>query len=239
MGHVPDRRRLLLHPRLPAVDRLRERRPARAAGHRRAGAGHAVRRPAGLLATSPASRRTGRARSACWSGCVSGWGGKVLVLVLLGFAATDFVITKTLSAADAAVHLDREPALAVACRRLGERQTGSRSCVTMVLLVLLGGDVPARLRRGDRPGGGHRRRLPGAQRDRHRQRPGLPASSTRDSLQTVVRPAWQAGDVAPARHGRSAGRRAAGTIARRLPAPLPEAGPGPVAGSRPAWRSCR
>src|ERR1700681_1969403 len=30
---------------------------------------------------------------------VQGWGGKVLVLVLLGFAATDFVITKTMSAA--------------------------------------------------------------------------------------------------------------------------------------------
>jgi hypothetical protein len=40
---------------------------------------------------------------------VSGWGGKVLVLVLLGFAATDFVITKTLSAADAAVHLIQNP----------------------------------------------------------------------------------------------------------------------------------
>src|SRR5438105_4627056 len=40
---------------------------------------------------------------------VSGWTGKILVLVLLGFAATDFVITKTLSAADAAVHLIQNP----------------------------------------------------------------------------------------------------------------------------------
>ncbi|HEY1188613.1 MAG TPA: amino acid transporter [Gemmata sp.] len=40
---------------------------------------------------------------------VSGWGGKILVLTLLGFAATDFVITKTLSGADAAVHLITNP----------------------------------------------------------------------------------------------------------------------------------
>lgn len=59
-----------------------------------------------------------------------GWTGKILVLVLLGFAATDFVITMTLSAADAARH-------AIANPYLHPFAGDSRMRVTLGLLVLL------------------------------------------------------------------------------------------------------
>ncbi|MFN0152400.1 MAG: hypothetical protein ACKVU1_16975 [bacterium] len=42
---------------------------------------------------------------------IPGWWGRVFVLVLLGFAATDFVITMTLSAADAGQHAAENPFL--------------------------------------------------------------------------------------------------------------------------------
>jgi hypothetical protein len=61
---------------------------------------------------------------------LTGWSGKLLVLVLLGFAATDFVITMTLSAADAAQHAIENPFLHP---YLGE----ARIPITLGLLALL------------------------------------------------------------------------------------------------------
>jgi hypothetical protein len=68
---------------------------------------------------------------------VSGWGGKILVLILLGFAATDFVITKTLSAADAAAHLITNPHWPLDVS--GDAEKSRQAIyVTSFLLVLLG-----------------------------------------------------------------------------------------------------
>lgn len=59
-----------------------------------------------------------------------GWRGKIFVLVLLGFAGTDFVITMTLSSADAALHAIENPFLHP---YLGD----ARMAVTCALLTLL------------------------------------------------------------------------------------------------------
>ncbi len=61
---------------------------------------------------------------------LSGWKGKMLVLVLLGFATTDFVITMTLSAADAAQHAVENPILH---GLIGDH----RMIITLALLALL------------------------------------------------------------------------------------------------------
>jgi len=58
------------------------------------------------------------------------WGGKLFVLVLLGFAATDFMITMTLSAADATAHLIQNPMVP------GWLQ-GQNVLITLFLLALL------------------------------------------------------------------------------------------------------
>jgi len=62
---------------------------------------------------------------------LASWRGKTLVLILLGFAATDFIITITLSAADAAAHITANPMLS---KILPFGQMG----LTTLLIVLLG-----------------------------------------------------------------------------------------------------
>lgn len=70
---------------------------------------------------------------------VHGWKGKTMVLVLLGFAATDYVITKTLSAADAAVHMIHNPLWNYAPAFLRSwTEDSQRMALTILLLVVLG-----------------------------------------------------------------------------------------------------
>ncbi|MER6154345.1 amino acid transporter [Streptomyces sp. NPDC001868] len=59
------------------------------------------------------------------------WKGKLFVLTLLGFAATDFLITITLSAADASTHLIENP-------HLTDTLHDKQLLITLVLIALLG-----------------------------------------------------------------------------------------------------
>ncbi|MEU1481505.1 amino acid transporter [Streptomyces sp. NPDC001668] len=62
---------------------------------------------------------------------LSFWQGKLFVLTLLGFAATDFLITITLSAADASTHLVENP-------HLNSALHDQQMLITLVLVALLG-----------------------------------------------------------------------------------------------------
>jgi len=58
------------------------------------------------------------------------WAGKIFVLALLGFATTDFIITMTLSAADAAAHFIHNP--------FAPHWLSSQMFVTLLILSILG-----------------------------------------------------------------------------------------------------
>ncbi|WP_225830038.1 amino acid transporter [Streptomyces sp. NK08204] len=62
---------------------------------------------------------------------LSFWKGKLFVLALLGFAATDFIITITLSAADASTHLVENP-------HMNSLLHNQQMLVTLFLVALLG-----------------------------------------------------------------------------------------------------
>jgi hypothetical protein len=90
-----------------------------------------------LLGALPVYRRVaeesphGEGSIAMLERLLSFWKGKLFVLVLLGFAATDFLITMTLSAADATIHLIENPIAP-------DLLHGHEVVVTLVLLAALG-----------------------------------------------------------------------------------------------------
>ncbi|HEX5565418.1 MAG TPA: amino acid transporter [Streptomyces sp.] len=90
-----------------------------------------------LLGALPVYRRVavesphGEGSIAVFERLLSFWKGKLFVLVLLGFAGTDFMITITLSAADATAHLVENPHLTGALQ-------GHNVAITLVLIALLG-----------------------------------------------------------------------------------------------------
>ena len=89
-----------------------------------------------LLGALPVYRRVaaesphGQGSIAMLERLLSRWGGKAFVLALLGFAATDFIITMTLSAADGAAHVVENPLFP-------STWDGHNMLITLVLLAAL------------------------------------------------------------------------------------------------------
>ncbi|MFE1593488.1 amino acid transporter [Nocardia sp. NPDC058705] len=89
-----------------------------------------------LLGALPVYRRVARESPdgggslAMFADILPRWSGKLFILVLLGFAATDFVITMTLSAADGAAHIVENPFTPASWH-------DERLIITLVLLALL------------------------------------------------------------------------------------------------------
>src|SRR5215218_3657003 len=125
-GRVPDRSRLLLHPWLHPGDCHRYRRRAVAGRHPADRTVDALRDVAHV-----SRRRGGESARAGVDRLLSFWKGKLFVLCLLGFVATSWVITITLSASDATAHVVENPFWPEALR-------DERVLITLALLAVVG-----------------------------------------------------------------------------------------------------
>lgn len=72
----------------------------------------------------------GKGSFAIFENLFSGWTGKSIVLILIGFAATDFIFTITMCAADATVHITENPWMV--------HFPNEQLIITVILITLLG-----------------------------------------------------------------------------------------------------